>query len=109
MSMRLVRDHDAGEIADARAAATLALLMRWRDIRDAELAQLTGMSRTAIGARRTGVTRMTAGDMAELARALGTDPRVFLVGGDDDDVLRWALDHQRTEWAARDSNPEPTG
>lgn len=86
--------------------------MRIRGVNDAQVAAHIGLSRPAVNTRRTGATRIRPGDIDVLADALEVPAQLFR--SEPAAIFRWFADQPvfamaGSEWAARDSNPEPAG
>ena len=85
-------------------ADKLDLVMRLREFTNEELAKRVESSTQKIQQRRSGRTKVKAGELGKIAGALEVPVDLFIA--DRATVLAWFANHP--EYAARDSNPEPT-
>lgn len=76
---------------DTRRRA-LDTLMRALDVKDARIAPIVGISRSAVQAWRSGGVRLREDQIEAAAVALAVPPHVFDLTPDD--VLRWLADNQ---------------
>jgi transcriptional regulator with XRE-family HTH domain len=72
-------------------ARTLNALKNYYELSDEELGQMAGMSRSAVQARRTGTSALSADDMDAFCRVFAIPPEVLLMSVGD--ALRWVLDN----------------
>lgn len=76
---------------ERRAAEALGLIMRITNVSDVELARRLVISHQRVHARRTGLTRLRVGEIAQYAAAL--DVPTFLFDFEAAELLRWFADH----------------
>lgn len=77
--------------AQIRSAAVLRALKRYRALSDADVARITGLSRSGIQGYMAGDRHMTVGLMEVFAAALEVSPTVFFM--EPEEALRWAFDN----------------
>lgn len=78
-----------------RHRRALDTLMRTLDVKDATLATMLGISRSAVQARRSGGVKLRQDQCDEMAAALGVP--VLLFEMDVTEVLKWLADNRREQ------------
>jgi len=90
---------------EERTCEAFDLLMRIANISNQHFGERVELSHASVQAKRKRGARIRAGQAERFADALGVPSDVLRMTRAE--VFAWLAEHP--EWAARDSNPEPTG